>query len=408
MNNKVSRQAGLMLLVLMAAAPAGAGDLTRGVTLRPAAGFTHIQARNAAGALVNAGTAVAVTPDRLATACHILAGASRLTTGRGQELEHVTQHPKADLCLLRPISDMSLVPVTRRPERLAPGQAIRIVGQPTAHTETQIQTAATEAVAEAGTNEGSATRSQGRVHGLAHVAGVPLILTDAPLPRGLSGGAVIDERGRLAGLAVGRWPWAGLSVAVDLTRLDPPPKGAASPISGIETLPPFLDADRNWPEILAALWRLQPPASEIHPAQARLGPWFVTRHPPGCALRRRGRQIDLSLAIRPGAVRARLSVPRVPLTRAGAPLTVRLLPADSAFRFAALRLNRQGGPDTAPLWTAQWRLTGPRARAFLAALPRAEGLVAESEGPPAGSVRTLGAVTLPALDGTALLRLCAP
>ncbi len=128
------------------------------------------------------GSAVAISPDQAITNCHVIAGRSLVGMAVGDDVAPLTKGPAneaADLCLVT--STTKLTPVrARRPfSDLKIGERVFAIGSPQG-----LQN----------------TISEGIISGLRTDGGIRYIQTSAAISRGSSGGALVDEQGRLIGI----------------------------------------------------------------------------------------------------------------------------------------------------------------------------------------------------------------
>lgn len=128
------------------------------------------------------GTAVAVTPSILATNCHVISGAAEITLTQEREKYQATivaADIKRDLCLLEVKGKLPFVGNAMPLTKIDIGSAAYAIGNPQGL---------------------SLTFSNGIISGIRHVAGRDFIQTTAPISRGSSGGALIDDKGNLLGI----------------------------------------------------------------------------------------------------------------------------------------------------------------------------------------------------------------
>ena len=134
-----------------------------------------------------AGSAVAIAPHLLVSACHVVTGALAVTVTQQDKQFQVLRitrdpDPARDLCLLEVAADVGLVPIV-----IAPMDTVR-VGQP---------------VFAIGSPHGlEMTLSEGLVSALRPAAEgqLPIIQTSAALSAGSSGGGLFDTEARLIGI----------------------------------------------------------------------------------------------------------------------------------------------------------------------------------------------------------------
>ncbi|MGQ0663500.1 MAG: S1 family peptidase [Pseudomonadota bacterium] len=370
---RVPSTAAWLAFALLARVEGTAADVLRGdqVRIAPADGFARVLAVDAAGATVGHGSAVAVAPGRLLTACHVVAGAAQVVIVRedGYRLASPERAaPALDLCLLSVGRDTTLTPLTRRAggvgaDPLVAGAPVTLVGFGP---------------------DGGVIVSRGRFAGGGVVAGSALLLADAALPAGMSGGGLFDGDGRLIGLAIGRDPVSGQALAVDLRRLEAvalararawPPASARAPA--------FLDVGRVWPDL--ALLHLSLAARGTADRSLANGEWIFARAGATCEVhaRRSGPgapALKLRLAAGPDGPSVTLDVVAdgIPAWRAMASLEVALLPGGASFALPPVALRRAGEDTTADVWQVEWRLAD--AVALLRALPASQGLIASHAG----------------------------
>jgi len=133
------------------------------------------------------GSAVAVTPAALATACHVVNGAMSATVTQGQTTIKIKSilrdpDPSRDLCVLMTETPLQLPAVQIAPvEGLRVGQRVFAIGSPHG----------LELTLSEGLISALRPRSQGQL---------PIIQTSAPVSSGSSGGGLFDEEGRLVGV----------------------------------------------------------------------------------------------------------------------------------------------------------------------------------------------------------------
>ena len=349
----------------MAGQPAVAlakAGVTTGGRIEPAAGFAAVRALDADGAVLRTGTALAIAPGSMLTACHVLAGAARVVLVRGGRATAVTpgrELPSHDLCLLGTPGELPLSPLRRRTARTEVGEAVRFVGL---------------------SADGAWAVSRGTVRGRVTIAGVALIASDAGLRDGMSGGGLFDERGLLLGFASARGPWPGQSFAVDLTALSAMGRDVPDGWPGAaRATPPFARLPLVWPDlVLVRLAAAGVPSGTSHKLS---GDWLYARGDGRCEVHapRQGATRFL-FRLSAGGVAAEVTADAVPAGLALAPLVVTILPGGRAFRLPAQAVARAGrGDDPAP-WHVTWRLDD--AASLFRALPAAEALVVSLPGGP--------------------------
>jgi hypothetical protein len=343
-------------------------DGPRTVEVRPAEAFRRVAAFDAAGEAVGTGSAVAIAPGRYLTACHVLSGADRIElrgkTGAMHPARLAGAVRSADVCLLYP-ADETGPGVSRADMSSAVGERLRVVG-----TVASGQTAMLDL----------------RVRARVTVAGVPLVLVDEAIPPGFSGAVGLNDAGRIASLAVGRWPWVGLGVLVDLTatpRILDRVTTATHP-RGLPSTPPFLNLDRHGVGI--ALAALDSGVADIPETGTgvRAGPWRIGSHDGVCTLHAQSAdgatRVYLRLLRSNGDVAVTVEARHGPLelAQASARLTLQILPQGETIRLKAERLDR-AAVNGAAAWNARWRAADDGVRDLLAALPTARALVFTSQ-----------------------------
>jgi serine protease Do len=230
---------------------------------------------------VSSGSAVVLGPAKLVTNCHVVFGARRIELVQGER-----SHPAAlrasdterDLCYL----EAALVQPALEPRgNLATGERIFAVGFPA----------------------GQGLRiTEGWVVALHDYEGVKVIQGTAPFNPGCSGGALLDERGRLAGIITFKDPKGGpFHFALPAAWLDTPAFGERQQhsTSGARAfwqrqgnkLPYFLraallEAEENW----AALGTLARQWLDVQPLNP--GAWSAL----GQAYQHLGRERDAGAA----------------------------------------------------------------------------------------------------------------
>jgi len=128
------------------------------------------------------GTAVAVAPNILATNCHIVSAADEITLIQEQEKHQaavMAADESRDMCLLRINSKLPFVGNAMSLTKIDIGSVAYALGNPQ------------------GLN---LTFSNGIISGIRRVAGRDFIQTTAPISKGSSGGALIDDKGNLLGI----------------------------------------------------------------------------------------------------------------------------------------------------------------------------------------------------------------
>lgn len=171
------------------------------------------------------GSAVAVTPAALVTACHVVNEAVSATVTQGQttiKIKSVLRDPdpSRDLCVLLTETPLQLPAVQIAPaEGLRVGQRVFAIGSPHG-----LELTLTEGLISA-----LRPRAQGQL---------PIIQTSAPVSSGSSGGGLFDEEGRLVGVTD--------SVAPGGANL-----GFAYPAQWVMELPPRVIAEMaKWHDLL--------------------------------------------------------------------------------------------------------------------------------------------------------------
>ncbi len=174
------------------------------------------------------GSAVAVTPSALATACHVVDGAVAVTLTRSQTTIKVSQvlrdpDPSRDLCVLTTESPIALPLVEIAPiDGVKVGQRVFAIGSP---------------------HGLELTLTEGLVSALRPKAPgqLPIVQTSAPISSGSSGGGLFDEDARLVGVTDNISP-GGANL------------GFAYPAQWVMELPQRVDAERTkWRELLGTL-----------------------------------------------------------------------------------------------------------------------------------------------------------
>ncbi|MET3497779.1 trypsin-like peptidase domain-containing protein [Variovorax boronicumulans] len=139
------------------------------------------------GGKTSVGSAVAVTPAALATACHVVNGAVSATVTQGQttiKIKSILRDPDTsrDLCVLMTETPLQLPAVQIAPtDGLRVGQQVFAIGSPHG----------LELTLSEGLISALRPRGQGQL---------PIIQTSAPVSSGSSGGGLFDAEGRLAGV----------------------------------------------------------------------------------------------------------------------------------------------------------------------------------------------------------------
>jgi len=196
----VARQLLVALALMSAAADAAVPD----AVVEASAAVVQVRALFPDGS-VSRGSAVILSPARLVTNCHVVFGARRIELAQGEYSYPAALHAtdtERDLCYL----EAALAQPRLQPrEDLATGERIFAVGFPA----------------------GSGLRiTEGWVVALHDYEGVKVIQGSAPFNPGCSGGALLDERGRLAGIITFKDPKGGpFHFALPAAWLDTPAFG---------------------------------------------------------------------------------------------------------------------------------------------------------------------------------------
>lgn len=343
---------------LALASPTLAGELRDGA-VKPTDGFARIEALSG-DRVIGTGNAVVITPDHLVTACHVVADADRLVLSRDDLKQPTTltaMVPGADLCVLTR-SSLPAQPLRQRQAPLAADAQLALIGSRAGGHNHQLST--------------------GTVIAWVSVGGVPLMLTDAPVPPGLSGAGAIDSEGQLVGFAVGRWLMPAFGVVVEASALKRAQVADPADTHTLSSLPVFLDERQVWPDML--LIGLRQMDSGAATASRSTGEWHITRQGSRCqAVTRDPRQNDFGLTLdlvgMEGGVAVSLSVERhdVRLAAASRPLTVTLYPSRHSFSLRPSRLVQARDKAAAGLWAARWDLDD--AEGLLRALPKTDAMV---------------------------------
>lgn len=130
------------------------------------------------------GSGVVIAPDTVATNCHVLEAAEAATVffrDRRYSVQAVSGDRKLDFCILRTLGLPARTADTASISTVAPGQRVYSVGSP---------------------HGLELTIAEGLVSGLRRREGVPLplIQTSAAISPGSSGGALLDQFGRVIGI----------------------------------------------------------------------------------------------------------------------------------------------------------------------------------------------------------------
>lgn len=171
------RLLGLFLgLAIYSAAHAAATDSVAEVASTT---VLKVHARHLNGSIAQ-GSAVIAGPDKLVTNCHVIDGASHIEFVQRQGVRRATLQAwdlDRDLCYLHAPGVAGAAP--QRHAELATGQRIFAAGFPAG---------------------GALTISEGRIIALHNYYGAEVIQVSAPFDHGSSGGALLDEYGRLVGI----------------------------------------------------------------------------------------------------------------------------------------------------------------------------------------------------------------
>lgn len=342
--------------------PSGAATMGEGA-VNPTAAFVRVEAYGWSRQ-TGSGNAVAFGPDRLLTACHVLAGAESIRVirdGKVWQTQLVEAVPSADLCLLDRPQDLETQPILMM-DPPADGPLSAVTFWP---------------------DRPGPSLARGEVSGLATVRDQSLILTDIPMLPGMSGGGVFNAQGALVGIAVGRWhaPVFGIAVGLAPLRHRQPMTDPAA----LSPLPDFLDEQKTWAEML-----LVGLARSFDTAATRSGVfdgWHVSRQQGGCfATLRDAEQADLGVTLEvyagnpvqksPPRVHLAVEQQGVPFALASQPLSFTVLPSLHAFSLRPARLlqGREGVAEN--LWSVRWELDD--ATDFLRALPGVDGVILSS------------------------------
>lgn len=187
------------------------------------------------------GSAVAVTPQALVTACHVVGGAVSVVVNQGQaaiKVSQVMRDPDAtrDLCVLTteqrfPLPAVEIAPI----DDVMVGQRVYAIGSP---------------------HGLELTLSEGLVSALRPKAPgqLPIVQTSAPISPGSSGGGLFDTEARLVGVADNISP-GGANL------------GFAYPAQWVMELPQRVTAERaTWRELLQSLGVVLTPGGEPSPS----------------------------------------------------------------------------------------------------------------------------------------------
>ncbi|RZL67532.1 MAG: serine protease [Variovorax sp.] len=187
------------------------------------------------------GSAVAVTPQALVTACHVVDGAIGVVVNQGQvaiKVSQVLRDPDAtrDLCVLTtdqrfPLPAVGIAPI----DGVKVGQRVYAIGSPQGL---------------------ELTLSEGLVSALRpkEPGQLPIVQTSAPISAGSSGGGLFDTEARLVGVADNISP-GGANL------------GFAYPAQWVMELPQRVTAERaRWRELLQSLGVVLTPNGEASPS----------------------------------------------------------------------------------------------------------------------------------------------
>jgi S1-C subfamily serine protease len=189
-----------------------------------------VRAQQGENPMVALGSAVAITPRLLVTACHVVSGATGVTIARDQgkrvvKIDTVTKDPDRtrDLCVLSAAEDLPAQPAAIAPiDSVKVGETVYAIGSPLG-----LELSLTE----------------GLVSALRHAGNEPLpdIQTSAAIAPGSSGGGLFDADGRLV----------GVTVAIASKETDN--LAFAYPAQWVMELPTRLEtARRRWSQVLSA------------------------------------------------------------------------------------------------------------------------------------------------------------
>lgn len=187
------------------------------------------------------GSAVAITPSALVTACHVVDGAVAITASQAQVSIKVNQvlrdpDPARDLCVLTTETPIKLPVVGIAPiEGVKVGQRVFAIGSPHG--------------LELTLSEGLVSALRPKTPGQ-----LPIVQTSAPISAGSSGGGLFDEEGRLVGVTDNISP-GGANL------------GFAYPAQWVLELPQRVDAERTkWRALLETLGVVIGPNGEPTPS----------------------------------------------------------------------------------------------------------------------------------------------
>jgi S1-C subfamily serine protease len=189
-----------------------------------------VRAQHGASPVFELGSAVAITPRLLVTACHVVTGATGVTIARDNgkrvvKIDTVTHDPahSRDLCLLTTDEALPAVPAVIAPiDTVKVGEKVYAIGSPLG-----LELTLTDGLV-------SALR-------VAQNETLPGIQTSAPIAPGSSGGGLFDKDGRLV----------GVTIAIASKETDN--LAFAYPAQWVMELPTRIEtARRRWFEALAA------------------------------------------------------------------------------------------------------------------------------------------------------------
>ena len=221
----------LAALIALALAPGVASAMTpQDLFAKVSPTIWVVRAQHGASPVFGVGSAVAITPRLLVTACHVVTGATGVTIARDNgkrvvKIKMVTHDPdhSRDLCLLTTDEPLPAVPAVIAPiDSVKVGEKVYAIGSPLG-----LELSLTDGLV-------SALR-------VAPNEKLPDIQTSAPIAPGSSGGGLFDEDGRLV----------GVTVAIASKETDN--LAFAYPAQWVMELPTRVDtARRRWSEALSA------------------------------------------------------------------------------------------------------------------------------------------------------------
>jgi serine protease Do len=221
----------LAALVALALTPAAAVAMTpQDLFAKVSPAIWVVRAQHGASPVFGIGSAVAITPRLLVTACHVVTGATGVTIARDNgkrvvKIDTVTHDPDKvrDLCLLTTDEALPAVPAMIAPiDSVKVGEKVYAIGSPLG-----LELSLTDGLV-------SALR-------VAPNESLPDIQTSAAIAPGSSGGGLFDEDGRLVGITV-----AIASMETDNLAFAYPAQWVMELPTRVET------ARRRWSEALAA------------------------------------------------------------------------------------------------------------------------------------------------------------